>query len=259
MSGRPNPQWILTDPDATEGLLSAVAESGAAAKLASGHLGLGFREVQVSVIEDDPQRRPKGVPGAFALGSTASGELLGPSGDLARRLVEEMTRYADVQLVSHPAHRGAARRYPRASRALPRASASHAAPEAATRGEPAPDHGSRSSLQEVPVRGQPVQPGVLERPDRPAVKQLLQLRAQLANGHIRPTRPSARGPDLDHGLPEHEDLYGPDGRERHERTAAEHDHHVPRMLEAVLVDPNLQTDLGMRLHREIEEILSSAR
>lgn len=101
MSGRPNPQWILTDPDATEGLLSAVAESGAAAKLASGHLGLGFREVQVSVIEDDPQRRPKGVPRAFALGSTASGEVLGPSGDLARRLVEEMTRYADVQLVSH--------------------------------------------------------------------------------------------------------------------------------------------------------------
>jgi hypothetical protein len=57
----------------------------------------------------------------------------------------------------------------------------------------------------------------------------------------------------------HEDLYGPDGRERHERTAAEHDHHVPRMLEAVLVDPNLHTDLRTRLHREIEEILSSAR
>jgi len=57
----------------------------------------------------------------------------------------------------------------------------------------------------------------------------------------------------------HEGLYGPDGRERHERTAAEHDHQVPRMLEAVLVDPNLRTDLRMRLHREITEILSSAR
>ena len=57
----------------------------------------------------------------------------------------------------------------------------------------------------------------------------------------------------------HEDLYGPDGRERHERTAAEHDHHVPKMLEAVLVDPTLRTDLRMRLHREIEEILSHAR
>ena len=78
-----------------------MAESGAAAKLASGHLGLGFREVQVSVIEDDPQRRPKGVQRAFALGSTAAGDAFGPSGDLARRLVAEMTRYADVQLVSH--------------------------------------------------------------------------------------------------------------------------------------------------------------
>jgi hypothetical protein len=57
----------------------------------------------------------------------------------------------------------------------------------------------------------------------------------------------------------HEDLYGRDGRERHERTAAEHDHQVPRMLEAVLVDPNLHTDLRMRLHREIEEILRTLR
>jgi hypothetical protein len=57
----------------------------------------------------------------------------------------------------------------------------------------------------------------------------------------------------------HKDLYGADGRERHERTAAEHDHHVPKMLEAVLIDPNLHTDLRMRLHREIAGILSSAR
>ena len=57
----------------------------------------------------------------------------------------------------------------------------------------------------------------------------------------------------------HEDLYGADGRERHERTAAKHDHQVPEMLEAVLVDPNLHTDLRMRLHREIEDILSRAR
>jgi hypothetical protein len=57
----------------------------------------------------------------------------------------------------------------------------------------------------------------------------------------------------------HEDLYGAGGLERHERTAAEHDHQVPKMLEAVLVDPNLHTDLRMRLHREIEEIISSAR
>jgi hypothetical protein len=57
----------------------------------------------------------------------------------------------------------------------------------------------------------------------------------------------------------HEDLYGRDGRDRRERVAAEHDHQVAKMLEAVLVDPNLHTDLRLRLHREIEEILRSAR
>jgi hypothetical protein len=56
----------------------------------------------------------------------------------------------------------------------------------------------------------------------------------------------------------HNDLYGPDGREAHERTAVEHDHQVPKMLEAVLVDPNLHTDLRMRLHREIQELLRRA-
>src|SRR3954471_12202477 len=101
MSGRPNPQWILTDPDATDGLLSAVAEAGAAAKPGTGYQGMGFREVQISIIEDDPQRRPKGVPRTFALGSTTSGKALGASGDLARRLVEDMTRFAEVQLVPH--------------------------------------------------------------------------------------------------------------------------------------------------------------
>ena len=57
----------------------------------------------------------------------------------------------------------------------------------------------------------------------------------------------------------HEDQYGPDGREAHERMAAQHDHQVSSMLEAVLVDPNLRTDLRMRLHREITEILRAAR
>ena len=56
----------------------------------------------------------------------------------------------------------------------------------------------------------------------------------------------------------HEDLYGPHGREAHERTAAAHDHQVAKMLEAVLVDPNLHTDLRLRLHREITEILRAA-
>ncbi len=101
MSGRPNPQWIVTDPDATDKLLGTVAEAGAAAKPGTGYQGLGIREVQVSIIEDDPQRRPKGVPRTFALASTASGKALGASGDLARGLIEDMTRFAEVQLVPH--------------------------------------------------------------------------------------------------------------------------------------------------------------
>jgi len=55
-----------------------------------------------------------------------------------------------------------------------------------------------------------------------------------------------------------EDVYGPAGREAHQRQLAAQDHELPRMLEAVLVDPNLHTDLRMRLHREIPELLRRA-
>jgi hypothetical protein len=100
MSGRPNPEWILTDADQVNELLGAVASApGAAAKIDAGHTGLGFRELRVAVIEDDPKRR-RGVPAAFALASTAA-EDLESSGALARRVVEQMTRYAEVRLVAH--------------------------------------------------------------------------------------------------------------------------------------------------------------
>src|SRR6266849_3123061 len=93
MSGRPNPEWILTDPGATKELLGAVAGApGALAKIGSGYTGLGYRELRVSMIEDDPQR-PRGVPRAFALASSAAPDLES-SGALARRLIEEMTRHA---------------------------------------------------------------------------------------------------------------------------------------------------------------------
>src|SRR5262245_54458652 len=100
MSGRPNPEWIVTDADQVNELLGEVAGArGAVAKIDAGHSGLGFRELRVSVIEDDPKRR-RGVPAAFALASTAA-EDLESSGALARRLVEQMTRYAEVRLVAH--------------------------------------------------------------------------------------------------------------------------------------------------------------
>jgi hypothetical protein len=101
MSGLPNPEWIVTDPDATKELLDAVADApGVAAEIGTGFIGLGYRELRVSLIEDDAQL-PRGVPPEFALGSLASGDFQA-SIALARGLVEDMTRYADVEL---PAHR----------------------------------------------------------------------------------------------------------------------------------------------------------
>jgi hypothetical protein len=100
MSGRPNPEWIVTDPDVTRELLSAVGGAhGAVAKIGAGYAGLGYRELRVSTIGDDQPRR-RGVPREFALASTAA-EDLESSGALARRLIEDMTRYADVRLVPH--------------------------------------------------------------------------------------------------------------------------------------------------------------
>lgn|SRR5262245_52797106 len=100
MSGRPNPEWIVTDAGATQNVLGMVAEAPiVAAKIGAGYAGLGFREVRVSIISDDAQR-PRGVPREFSLASTAS-EDLRRSGDLARQLVAEMTRYAKIRLVRH--------------------------------------------------------------------------------------------------------------------------------------------------------------
>jgi hypothetical protein len=57
----------------------------------------------------------------------------------------------------------------------------------------------------------------------------------------------------------HEHLYGPPGRQPHEPPAPSDEGQLPDMLRAVLVDPNLHTDLRMRLHREIPELLRAAR
>lgn len=100
-SGRPNPEWIITDADAAEELLGAVAaEKGVTARPGTGFLGLGFREIRVSSLGDDPVRR-RGVPRDFALASVAA-ENLAASGELAFRVLETMDRSAEgVQLVAH--------------------------------------------------------------------------------------------------------------------------------------------------------------
>jgi hypothetical protein len=99
-SGRPDPEWIITDADEAEDIVGSVAEArGAAARPGTGYLDLGFREVRVTRLSDDPLRNRRG-PRDFALASVAA-EDFEASGELARRVIETMTRYQDVQLVSH--------------------------------------------------------------------------------------------------------------------------------------------------------------
>jgi hypothetical protein len=56
-----------------------------------------------------------------------------------------------------------------------------------------------------------------------------------------------------------EHAYGPAEREAREQRLAAHGDRLPEVLESVLTDPNLHTDLRMRLHREIAELLEAAR
>lgn len=99
-SGRPNPVWMVTDSDEVKSLLGVVGESGdAVAKPGAGFAGLGYREVRLSLISDD-EPRPRGVPGVFAVGSTAAANLAA-SGKLAQRVLEGMVRRRDVRLVQH--------------------------------------------------------------------------------------------------------------------------------------------------------------
>jgi hypothetical protein len=56
----------------------------------------------------------------------------------------------------------------------------------------------------------------------------------------------------------HEDLYGPAGSDVYPRVPGVHGNRVPSLLRAVLVDPNLHTDLRMRLYRAIPEMVAAA-
>jgi hypothetical protein len=56
----------------------------------------------------------------------------------------------------------------------------------------------------------------------------------------------------------HQDLYRPGAQEVPEPAFEAPDNHLPDLLAAVLVNPNLYTDLRMRLHREILAALGRA-
>ena len=57
----------------------------------------------------------------------------------------------------------------------------------------------------------------------------------------------------------HDDLFGGGAQEVQRQEAEASDDHLPDLLAAVLVDPNLYTDLRLRLHRDIRMALSAVR
>jgi hypothetical protein len=99
-SGRPNPEWIITDTEATDQVLEWAAKAkGATARPGTGHLGLGFREIRVTRLSDDPLRKAR-APREFAVASVAA-EDFGASAELGRRVLDTMPSRSEVQLVSH--------------------------------------------------------------------------------------------------------------------------------------------------------------
>ena len=55
----------------------------------------------------------------------------------------------------------------------------------------------------------------------------------------------------------HQDVHGDAGREAHDQLAREHER-VDRLLHAVMVDPDLHTDLRMRLIHDIPKVTEAA-
>ena len=57
----------------------------------------------------------------------------------------------------------------------------------------------------------------------------------------------------------HRDLHGESTNDAYEHVLDAESDHLPDLLTTVLVDPNLYTDLRMRLHREIRAVLDSTQ
>jgi hypothetical protein len=57
----------------------------------------------------------------------------------------------------------------------------------------------------------------------------------------------------------HEEAHGPAGAAAHESALAAHGEHLPDLVSAVLTDPNVHSELRMRICREIPELVSAAR
>ncbi len=57
----------------------------------------------------------------------------------------------------------------------------------------------------------------------------------------------------------HLDMHGAAGRQVHAQALSAHAGRLPDLLRSVLVDPNLHTDMRMRLYEQISEMLDAAR
>ena len=56
-----------------------------------------------------------------------------------------------------------------------------------------------------------------------------------------------------------EDTHGPSSQKTDAERPDAHEHPLPRVLESVLIDPDLNTDRRMRLHGEISDLVEKAR
>lgn len=99
-SGRPNPQWIITDREASKQILGAVSErEEVLARPGQGYDGLGFREIRVTNLEDEPGDITS-VPHDFALASLAARDVPA-SVELALKVLDTMEYGSKIHLVVH--------------------------------------------------------------------------------------------------------------------------------------------------------------
>lgn len=98
-SGRPNPVWIITEEKTVKDIIGAASQTQAIAKQGVGFNGLGLREIRVSTLGDEGTR-VRGVPAAFAVGSSAAQDFEA-SQKLAHMLIETMPLRSEHKLLEH--------------------------------------------------------------------------------------------------------------------------------------------------------------
>lgn len=100
-SGRPNPKWIVTSDTVTQRLLTALKGNRSLTTTPENRFqGLGFRGVEVELIGDNDDVRAAKLPSHFVL-ATGTGARLKRGGELARTLIKEMTKSANIVLPEH--------------------------------------------------------------------------------------------------------------------------------------------------------------